>query len=147
VHEHIGGLDVAVKDPARVQKVGGRQELKQPQVDLLFGEDPSFPPRAVDELRQVASVAILHDDDELAARDDEGFLEADEVRVAAIAADVRHRAHFPRTVLLLRLCHVLDLHVLGTELLLRVFMDDKGRVAKASLAEALRRQMVRASRL
>ena len=105
-------LDVAVEDVHRVEEVEAGDELREPPLHLRLRELLAVPhlPLPLDPDRQVARVAIVHDDAELVALD-EGLAEADEVRVARFG-ERAHRVHLalhPLLVLRRQMAELLQL--------------------------------------
>ena len=93
-------LDVAVEDVHRVEEVEAGDELREPPLHLRLRKllAVAHLPLPLDPDRQVARVAIVHDDAELVALD-EGLAEADEVRVAGFG-ERAHRVHLALHALL-----------------------------------------------
>ena len=93
-------LDVAVEDVHRVEEVEAGDELREPPLHLRLRKLLAVAHLALplDPDRQVARVAIVHDDAELVALD-EGLAEADEVRVARFG-ERAHRVHLALHALL-----------------------------------------------
>ena len=86
-------------------------------------------------MRQITTIAIIHDDAQLTGGSNEGLSEADQVRMPSLAADMIHGLYFSEHELFLLPFEVLEVHVLCDKMLLRLLAEHEHRMTKGALAD------------